>query len=123
MTKLKQNQSQIGSIARKSIGIASGKGGVGKTTTAVNLAIYFAKKGKQVGLIDLDPLSDIPTLLDLNESEHILEDTGDKSKYTEFKAYIKPIFTNLDLIFPFAKLKQGSSHALISKLYTQYLDD
>jgi len=53
---------------RKIVAIGSGKGGVGKSTVAANLAVALARMGKRVGMIDADIYGPSqPTLLDAHD--------------------------------------------------------
>ncbi len=51
------------------IAVASGKGGVGKTTVAVNLALALTAQGQRTGLIDADLYGpDVPRMMGLRRS-------------------------------------------------------
>ncbi len=54
----------------KILSVANQKGGVGKTTTAINLSYYIAYFGRKILLVDFDPQSNATSGLGINNNKH-----------------------------------------------------
>ena len=73
---------------RTTLAVSSGKGGVGKSTTAVNLAAALTRTGAKVGLLDADIYGpNVPQMLGLGQSQVRVIDTSEGQRFVPLEAH------------------------------------
>lgn len=90
--EVKENENQIKGKAipgiKNIIAVASGKGGVGKSTVTANLAVSLAKMGFSVGVLDADIYGpSIPIMFDVENEKPISIEVDGKSKMKPIESY------------------------------------
>lgn len=103
---------------RNTVAVASGKGGVGKSTVAVNLALALAREGARVGLLDSDMYGpNVPLMMGTNAKPQPTED----GKIQPIEAYgIKLISMGFFVDSDSPVIWRGP---MLSKLLTQFMYD
>lgn len=103
------------------IAVANQKGGVGKTTTSVNLAACLAEAGKKVLIVDLDPQGNTTSGLGIDKNnleKTIYEVISDEINMRE--GIISELFENLSLL-PANRNLSGAEIELITTERMQYI--
>lgn len=112
---------RVANIRRKSIAVGSGKGGVGKSTTALNIALLLSRGSYRVALLDLDPLSNVSVILDIPKSE-LKAVRSDPRQAGALDHFCYRYSESLDIVFPHASTRNVAAEQK-HELFVRFLND
>ena len=108
-------------MAQKIIAVVNQKGGVGKTTSVINLGAYIASLGRKVLIIDLDPQANATSGIGISKNEVKFSSydliLGSKSIN---EVVLKTKYKNLEIL-PSNSDLSGAEVEMVSKLNREYL--
>jgi chromosome partitioning protein len=108
-------------VSARIVAVANQKGGVGKTTTAVNLAACLAEAGERCLLVDLDPQANATSGLGRRANGHSSLDLLDGAPLRELAS--PSSFANLDLVPAKQELAAATVHLSALEGGERYLAD
>jgi chromosome partitioning protein len=100
----------------RTIAMINNKGGVGKTTSCLNIGVALSLLGKKVLLVDIDPQGNLSdAFINLNQTRYTIKDLLE-GNITDIEEVIKRnVRTNIDLI-PSNNLLNGTEEKLLNKM-------
>lgn len=104
----------------RTIAIANNKGGVGKTTSTLNIGVGLANKGKKVLLVDADPQGNLTdNFINKNALQGTIKELIEGNKQAE-EVILKNVRNNIDLI-PSNNMLNGTETQIINTISKETL--
>ena len=100
----------------RTIALINNKGGVGKTTSCLNLGVALSQENKKVLLVDIDPQGNLSdAFININQVQHTIKDLLEGNISDVNEVLIKGVKDNIDLL-PSNNLLNGTEEKLLNKM-------
>ena len=100
----------------RTISLINNKGGVGKTTSCLNIGVALSMLGKKVLLVDIDPQGNLSdAFISINQAQHTIKDLLEGTTTNINEVLLRGVKPNIDLL-PSNNLLNGTEEKLLNKM-------